>query len=113
MPSLFLVPGAEVLSAEFVHKTQSEPVRKETSAPDDPGLETKRPKTLKNPDMKKVPVAETATKPMKSKMLKSVANSPSKPQAKKQAESGKSAVPCGNLSFKSQAIKHHGQVTTR
>ncbi|XP_010128654.1 PREDICTED: protein FAM208B, partial [Chlamydotis macqueenii] len=57
--------GAEVLSAEFVHKTQSEPVRKETSAPDDPGLETKRPKTLKNPDVKKVPVAETVTKPVK------------------------------------------------
>ncbi|KAM6090372.1 protein TASOR 2 [Theristicus caerulescens] len=57
--------GAEVLSAEFVHKTQSEPVRKETSAPEDPGLETKRPKTLKNPDMKKVPVAETVTKSVK------------------------------------------------
>ncbi|XP_009706376.1 PREDICTED: protein FAM208B [Cariama cristata] len=79
--------GAEVLSAEFVHKTQSEPVQKETSAPDDPGLETKRPKTLKNPDVKKVPVAETVAKPMKSKMLKSVANNPPKPQAKKQAES--------------------------
>nr|XP_010303047.1 PREDICTED: protein FAM208B [Balearica regulorum gibbericeps] len=77
--------GAEVLSAEFVHKTQSEPVWKETSAPNDPGLETKRPKTLKNTDVEKVPVAETVTKPVK--MLKSVANSPSKPQAKKQAES--------------------------
>ncbi|KAM6146565.1 protein TASOR 2 [Phoenicopterus ruber ruber] len=57
--------GAEVLSAEFVHKTQSEPVKRETSAPDDPGLEAKRAKTLKNPDMKKVPVAETVTKPVK------------------------------------------------
>ncbi|XP_074429272.1 protein TASOR 2 isoform X2 [Larus michahellis] len=57
--------GAEVLSAEFVHKTQSESVQKETSAPDDAGLEAKRAKTLKNPDMKKVPVAETVTKPMK------------------------------------------------
>ncbi|XP_076201105.1 protein TASOR 2 isoform X3 [Aptenodytes patagonicus] len=79
--------GAEVLSAEFVHKIQSEPVQKETSAPDDPGLETKRLKTLKNPDMKKVPVAETVTKPVKSKMLKSAANNPSKLQAKKQVES--------------------------
>ncbi|NXT54245.1 F208B protein, partial [Pluvianellus socialis] len=79
--------GAEVLSAEFVHKTQSEPLQKETSAPDDPGFETKRAKTLKNPDMKKVPVGETVRKPVKSKMLKSVANSPSNPQAKKQAES--------------------------
>uniref|UniRef100_A0A8C0BNA9 Transcription activation suppressor family member 2 n=1 Tax=Buteo japonicus TaxID=224669 RepID=A0A8C0BNA9_9AVES len=66
--------GAEVLSAEFVHKAQSEPVQKETSAPDDPGLQTKRLKILKNPDMKKVPVAETVTKPVKSKTLKSVAN---------------------------------------
>uniref|UniRef100_A0A8C0BMC9 Transcription activation suppressor family member 2 n=1 Tax=Buteo japonicus TaxID=224669 RepID=A0A8C0BMC9_9AVES len=90
--------GAEVLSAEFVHKAQSEPVQKETSAPDDPGLQTKRLKILKNPDMKKVPVAETVTKPVKSKTLKSVANSPSKPQAKKQAESGKSAVSYGQTS---------------
>ncbi|XP_040452793.1 protein TASOR 2 isoform X2 [Falco naumanni] len=79
--------GAEVLSAEFVHKTQSEPVQKETSVPDDPGLETKRPKTLKNPERKKVPIAENIMKPMKSKILKRVANNPSKPQAKKQAES--------------------------
>ncbi|XP_014816495.1 PREDICTED: protein FAM208B isoform X1 [Calidris pugnax] len=79
--------GAEVLSAEFVHKTQAEPVQKETSAPDDPGLQTKRAKTLKNSDVKKVPAAESATKPVKSKMLKSVADSPSNPQAKKQAES--------------------------
>uniref|UniRef100_A0A8C3K686 Transcription activation suppressor family member 2 n=1 Tax=Calidris pygmaea TaxID=425635 RepID=A0A8C3K686_9CHAR len=97
--------GAEVLSAEFVHKTQAEPVQKETSAPDDPSLQTKRAKTLKNSDVKKVPVAESVTKPVKSKMLKSVADSPSNPQAKKQAESGKSAVPCGNLSFRSRAIK--------
>ncbi|XP_074023868.1 protein TASOR 2 [Numenius arquata] len=79
--------GAEVLSAEFVHKTQAEPVQKETSAPDSPGLETKRAKTVKKPDVKKVSVAETVTKPVKSKMLKSVADSPSNPQAKKQAES--------------------------
>ncbi|NXK45550.1 F208B protein, partial [Chauna torquata] len=77
--------GAEVLSAEFVHKTQSEPVQKGTSAPDSPGLETKRPKTLKNSDVKKVPVAETTTKPVKSKMIKSLTNSPSKPEAKKPA----------------------------
>ncbi|XP_074759654.1 protein TASOR 2 isoform X3 [Athene noctua] len=80
--------GAEVLSAEFVHKTQFEPVQKETSDPDDPSLETKRPKTLKTPVTKKVPVAETITKPLQCKMRKSVANNPSKPQAKKQAESG-------------------------
>ncbi|XP_071659649.1 protein TASOR 2 isoform X3 [Patagioenas fasciata] len=78
--------GAEVLSAEFIHKTQSEPVWKETSAPNDPGLETKRLKTLKDPDGKIVPVAETVAKPVKNKMLKSAANSPPKPHAKNQAE---------------------------
>ncbi|XP_035196396.1 protein TASOR 2 [Oxyura jamaicensis] len=79
--------GAEVLSAEFVHSTQSEPAQKETSAPDDPGLETKRPKTLKNSDMKKVPAAETVAKPVKSKVIKAVASSPLKPAAQKPAES--------------------------
>lgn len=69
---------------------------------------------LQNPDEEKVPVAETITKPVKRKMLPSVANSPSSPQAKKQAGSGKSSpVPWGNLSFKSRAVKHHRQVTTR
>ncbi|KAM9389312.1 protein TASOR 2 [Phaethornis superciliosus] len=79
--------GAEVLSAEFVHQPQSEPLQKETSAPDNPGSDTKRSKVLKSPDMKKVPVADIIMNPVKSKMLKSVANSSSKPQAKKQAES--------------------------
>lgn len=46
---------------------------------------------LQNPDEEKVPVAETITKPVKRKMLPSVANSPSSPQAKKQAGSGKSS----------------------
>ncbi|XP_010077494.1 PREDICTED: protein FAM208B, partial [Pterocles gutturalis] len=96
--------GAEVLSAEFVHKTQSEPVQEETSAPDDPGLETKRPKTLKKPAVKKV--AETVTKPVKNKMLKSVANSPSKPQAKKQAESERKETFSVLLSEVSS--QHHG-----
>ncbi|KAM6292587.1 protein TASOR 2 [Porphyrio hochstetteri] len=77
--------GAEVLSAEFVHKTQPEPLLKETSAPDDPGMETKRPKMLKNPDVETDPVTETLTKPVKT--LKSLASSPTSPQAKKQAES--------------------------
>ncbi|XP_062435049.1 protein TASOR 2 [Rhea pennata] len=81
--------GAEVLSAEFVHKTQSEPGQKGTAAPSDPGLETKRPKMLKKPDAKKVPSAQTATKAAKSGVVTSVANSLSKPQAKKQAESAR------------------------
>ncbi|XP_053913049.1 protein TASOR 2 isoform X3 [Cuculus canorus] len=79
--------GAEVLSAEFVHRTQSEPVKKETSAPNDPGVETKRPKTPKDPEVEKVPLTETVPKPVESKTLRNVANSPSKPQDKKQIES--------------------------
>ncbi|XP_068025323.1 protein TASOR 2 isoform X4 [Melanerpes formicivorus] len=74
--------GAEVLSAEFVHKTQCEPPQKETSACTDPGLETKRPKTQKSPDVKRVPVAEILKKP-----VKSVTNGPWKPQAKKKGDS--------------------------
>ncbi|XP_072206017.1 protein TASOR 2 isoform X2 [Excalfactoria chinensis] len=79
--------GAEVLSAEFVHKTQSEPVRKKTSAPISPGSETKRPKMLMNSDVKKAPVTESVAKPVKSKVIKSVANRPSKPHTQKPAES--------------------------
>eukprot|EP00076_Gallus_gallus_P043371 XP_025008909.1 protein FAM208B isoform X4 [Gallus gallus] len=79
--------GAEVLSAEFVHKTQSEPVQKRTSAPSSSGSETKRPKMLKNSDVKKAPVTESTAKPMKSKVVKSVANRPSKPHTRKPTES--------------------------
>ncbi|XP_071590345.1 protein TASOR 2 isoform X3 [Heliangelus exortis] len=57
--------GAEVLSAEFVHKPQSEPLQKETSAPENPGLETKRSKVLNSPDLKKVPVADIIMNPVK------------------------------------------------
>ncbi|XP_042728446.1 protein TASOR 2 isoform X2 [Lagopus leucura] len=79
--------GAEVLSAEFVHKTQSEPVQKRTSAPSSSGSETKRPKMLKNSDVKKASVTESTAKPVKSQVIKSVANRPSKPHTKKPAES--------------------------
>ncbi|XP_032304301.1 protein TASOR 2 isoform X2 [Coturnix japonica] len=79
--------GAEMLSAEFVHKTQSEPVQKRTSAPSSSGLETKRPKMLKNSDVKNAPVTESAAKPVKSKVKKSVVNRPSKPHTQKPAES--------------------------
>lgn len=96
-----------------MHNTQPEPAQKETSAPDSPGLETKRPKTLKNSDVKKVPAAEASAKLLKSKVMKSVASSPLKPAAKKPAESGTNAVPCGNVYFKSRASKHPGQVVPR
>lgn len=104
-PPFFLAPGAEVLSAEFVHNTQAEPAQKETSAPDSPGLETKRPKTPKNSDVKKVPAAEAVAKPGKSKVTKSVASGPLKPAAKKPAESGKNAA---EVYFKRRAIKRQG-----
>lgn len=94
-------PGAEVLSAEFMQQTQSGAVQKEAPAPDAPALEIKRPRLLKKPNVKKVPVAESTTKPVKRQILKSVAESSLKPKAKKQAGSGKSAVPYGNLAFKS------------
>ncbi|KAM9581707.1 protein TASOR 2 isoform 1-T1 [Guaruba guarouba] len=79
--------GAEVLSAEFMQQTQSGAVQKKTPAPDAAALETKRSRLLKKPDMKKVPVAESITKPVKGKILKPVAKSSLKPKAKKQAGS--------------------------
>ncbi|NWX33422.1 F208B protein, partial [Notiomystis cincta] len=85
--------GAEVLAAEIVHKSQCEHAEKESSAPDGPGLEAKRPKTLENPDVKKIPVVESDTgsipgeKPGKSKTPKSLENSTSKPVGNKQTES--------------------------
>ncbi|NXG45535.1 F208B protein, partial [Psilopogon haemacephalus] len=74
--------GAEVLSAEFVHKTQSEPLQKDTPRPSDLALEAKRQKAQKNPDVRKV--SETLRKPEKSKVVKSVSNGPWKLHAKKQ-----------------------------
>ncbi|XP_025900113.1 protein FAM208B [Nothoprocta perdicaria] len=71
--------GAEVLSAEFVHKTQAEPLQEATSSPTG---EAKRAKKLKKPNGRKAPSAQAATKPLKKKMVKS----PSKPQAKNQEE---------------------------
>ncbi|XP_068526245.1 protein TASOR 2 isoform X3 [Anas acuta] len=103
--------GAEVLSAEFVHNTQPEPAQKETSAPDSPGLETKRLKTLKNSDVKKVPAAEASAKPLKSKVIKSMASSPLKPAAKKPAESeGKEPFATAPSEVSSQSPAAESQV---
>ncbi|XP_041257009.1 uncharacterized protein LOC121334171 [Onychostruthus taczanowskii] len=76
--------GAEVLAAEIVHKPQCESAEKESSAPNGPGVEAKRPKTVENLDSKKVPVTESGTKPGKSKMQKNVENKASKPPEKQQ-----------------------------
>ncbi|XP_067391074.1 LOW QUALITY PROTEIN: protein TASOR 2 [Emydura macquarii macquarii] len=78
--------GAEVLSAEFVHRTQSEPTTKETSSPEDTGLETKKPRKLKKPDARKVQTAEKVTKQTKSKTIKTVTKGSCKPKARKQLE---------------------------
>ncbi|XP_030433546.1 protein TASOR 2 isoform X2 [Gopherus evgoodei] len=50
--------GAEVLSAEFVHRTQSEPTTKGTSSPEDISLDTKKPRKLKQPDEKDVQTSD-------------------------------------------------------
>ncbi|XP_031961527.1 protein TASOR 2 isoform X1 [Corvus moneduloides] len=71
--------GAEVLAAEIIHKPQCDLAEKESSAPGAPGVEAKRPKTLENPDTRKVPVAENGAKPGKSKTPKSLENRASKP----------------------------------
>ncbi|NWI76274.1 F208B protein, partial [Dryoscopus gambensis] len=78
--------GAEVLAAEIVHKPQREAAEKESSAPDAPGSEAKRPKTLENPDVRKVPGAECGVKPGKSKALKSLENRASKTPDNNEAE---------------------------
>ncbi|XP_030335649.1 protein TASOR 2 isoform X3 [Strigops habroptila] len=98
--------GAEILSAEIVQQTESGAVQKETSAPDAPALETKRPKLLKKPDTNKAPVAESITKPAKRKMLKRVAKSSSKPQVKKQA--GKKHQEPSSVLPREASSQHHG-----
>nr|XP_042715428.1 protein TASOR 2 isoform X2 [Chrysemys picta bellii] len=57
--------GAEVLSAEFVHRTQSEPITKGTSSPEDISLDTKKPRKLKQPDEKNVQTSEKVAKQTK------------------------------------------------
>ncbi|XP_038243568.1 protein TASOR 2 isoform X3 [Dermochelys coriacea] len=59
--------GAEVLSAEFVHRTQSEPTTKGTSSPVDTSLATKKPRKLKQPDAKNDQTSEKVAKQTKIK----------------------------------------------
>ncbi|XP_059581708.1 protein TASOR 2 isoform X3 [Alligator mississippiensis] len=79
--------GAEVLSAEFVHRTQSEPTPKGTSSPDDAALTTQRPKKLKEMDAKKVPDTERVSKQVKTKK-ESFSLSPNKVPLKSQGTAG-------------------------
>ncbi|XP_054149628.1 protein TASOR 2 [Melozone crissalis] len=88
--------GAEVLAAEIVHKPQCESAEeeKESSAPNGPAVEAKRPKTLENLDTKKVPGTESGTtKPGKSKTQKNVENRAAKPQEKQQEGSERKEQP--------------------
>ncbi|KAM7022735.1 protein TASOR 2 [Passerculus sandwichensis] len=88
--------GAEVLAAEIVHKPQCESAEEEeeSSAPNGPAVEAKRPKTLENLDTKKVPVTESGTtRPGKSKVQKNVENRAAKPHEKQQEESERKEQP--------------------
>nr|XP_054488362.1 protein TASOR 2-like [Agelaius phoeniceus] len=87
--------GAEVLAAEIVHKPQCEGAEKEkeSSAPNGPSVEAKRPKTLENVDTKKAPVTESGTKPGKSKVQKNLENRAAKPPEKQQEGSERKALP--------------------
>ncbi|XP_065530502.1 protein TASOR 2 isoform X3 [Lathamus discolor] len=103
--------GAEVLSAEFMQQTESEAGQKETPAPDVPALETKRPRLLKEPEEKKVSVAESTTKPVKRQILKPVSKSSSKPKANKQAGSEHQEPPC--LLPRETSFQRHGDDSKR
>ncbi|XP_019399336.1 PREDICTED: protein FAM208B isoform X3 [Crocodylus porosus] len=79
--------GAEVLSAEFVHRTQSEPTPKGTFPPDDAALTTQRPKKLKEMDAIKVPDSEKVSKQVKTKK-ESFSLSPNEAPLKSQGTAG-------------------------
>ncbi|XP_074396469.1 protein TASOR 2 isoform X3 [Zonotrichia albicollis] len=88
--------GAEVLAAEIVPKPQCEAaeMEKESSAPNGPAVEAKRPKTLENLDTRKDPVPDSGTtKPGKSKTQKNVESRAAKPQEKQQEESERKEPP--------------------
>nr|XP_042715430.1 protein TASOR 2 isoform X5 [Chrysemys picta bellii] len=99
--------GAEVLSAEFVHRTQSEPITKGTSSPEDISLDTKKPRKLKQPDEKNVQTSEKVAKQTKSKTIKTVPKGSCKPKAIKQLE----PVRKETLSLSSNEIPSESQGT--
>ncbi|XP_044887641.1 protein TASOR 2 isoform X1 [Mauremys mutica] len=78
--------GAEVLSAEFVHRTQSEPTTKGTSLPEDISLDTKKPRKLKQPDEKNVQTSDKVAKQAKSKTIINIPKESCNPKAIKQLE---------------------------
>ncbi|XP_034620003.1 protein TASOR 2 [Trachemys scripta elegans] len=99
--------GAEVLSAEFVHRTQSEPITKGTSSPEDISLDTKKPRKPKQPDEKNVQTSEKVAKQPKSKTIKTVPRGSCKPKAIKQLE----PVRKETLSLSSNEIPSESQGT--
>ncbi|TFK07495.1 vang-like protein 2 [Platysternon megacephalum] len=99
--------GAEVLSAEFVHRTQSDPTTKGTSSPEDVSLDTKKPRKLKQPDEKNVQTSEKVAKQTKSKTIKTIPKGSCKPKAIKQLE----PVRKETLSLSSNEIPSESQGT--
>ncbi|XP_074832249.1 protein TASOR 2 isoform X2 [Carettochelys insculpta] len=78
--------GAEVLSAEFIHRTQSEPTTKGTSSPEDTPLETKKLKKLKKIDAKKEHASDKVTEQTKSEAIEAVTKEACNPKAREQLE---------------------------
>ncbi|KAM9171633.1 protein TASOR 2 isoform 2-T2 [Pangshura tecta] len=99
--------GAEVLSAEFVHRTQSEPTTKGTSSPEDISLDTKKPRKLKQPDEKNVQTSDKVAKQTKSKTIINVPKGSCNPKAIKQLE----PVRKETLSLSSNEIPSESQGT--
>ncbi|EMP39434.1 Putative protein C10orf18 [Chelonia mydas] len=99
--------GAEVLSAEFVHRTQSEPTTKGTSSPEDTSLATKKPRKLKQPDAKNDQISEQVAKQTKSKTIKTIPKGSCKPKAIQQLEPVKKET----LSLSSNEVPSESQGT--
>ncbi|XP_039375713.1 protein TASOR 2 isoform X4 [Mauremys reevesii] len=99
--------GAEVLSAEFVHRTQSEPTTKGTSSPEDISLDTKKPRKLKQPDEKNIQTSDKVAKQTKSKTIINIPKESCNPKAIKQLE----PVRKETLSLSSNEIPSESQGT--
>nr|XP_048692676.1 protein TASOR 2 isoform X5 [Caretta caretta]XP_048692677.1 protein TASOR 2 isoform X6 [Caretta caretta] len=99
--------GAEVLSAEFVHRTQSEPTTKGTSSPEDTSLAAKKPRKLKQPDAKNDQISEQVAKQTKSKTIKTIPKGSCKPKAIQKLEPVKKET----LSLSSNEVPSESQGT--
>ncbi|CAM4484822.1 protein TASOR 2 isoform X1 [Caretta caretta] len=91
--------GAEVLSAEFVHRTQS--------SPEDTSLAAKKPRKLKQPDAKNDQISEQVAKQTKSKTIKTIPKGSCKPKAIQKLEPVKKET----LSLSSNEVPSESQGT--